>query len=236
MNDCISEVKTTVVSGNELRTCRLRRILPGGQWSDWETHTDLRGSPVGEKVLVWEYEGLVRSRGARSSVGEHVKVMYCADGWHSTGGKADAPDDPQVCSTLMSSKWRRHRVGEERFRRFWEFHQEHPVVWIVQISAEGDAGNRRLAYCDLELPAEYRPTEATGERGGWRGQGPRSGQGWPAAVRQSAAAVHDQAAELHRHAAQFFDDHGEPGRADRERNMADRETRNAEAEREHRQR
>jgi hypothetical protein len=41
---------------------------------------------------------------------------------------------------------------------------------------------------------------------------------------------------LHRHAAQFFDDHGEPGRADRERNMADRETRNAEAEREHRQR
>ncbi|MGH3150119.1 MAG: hypothetical protein ACRDOB_05235 [Streptosporangiaceae bacterium] len=143
------------MSGSGLRTCELRRVLPDGEWSDWETHTDLRGSPMGDQVLVWEYGRLVRPRsdgGGR----EHVEVMYCAAGWHSTGGTAAAPDDPQLCSAILSPQWSEHPADEERFKQYWEFHEENPVVWIVKISAPG---HRRLAYCDPELPAEYRPRE-----------------------------------------------------------------------------
>lgn len=35
----------------------------------------------------------------------------------------------------------------------------------------------------------------------------------------------------HRQAAEFFDEHGEPGKADRERQLADREAQKAEAAR-----
>ncbi len=35
-------------------------------------------------------------------------------------------------------------------------------------------------------------------------------------------------AKMHRHAAEFFDEHGEHGKADRERELADREARDAE--------
>ncbi len=151
----MTKIKPTVVTGMELRTCRLRRALPDGEWSDWETHTDLRGSPIGDEVLVWEYGRLVRPPSDRE-VREHVEIMYCAAGWHSTGGTAGAPDDPQLCSAILSPKWREHPDDEECFKRFWEFHEENPVVWIVKIIAPG---HRRRAYCDPELPAEYRPGE-----------------------------------------------------------------------------
>jgi len=36
---------------------------------------------------------------------------------------------------------------------------------------------------------------------------------------------------MHRAAAEFFAEHGEPGKADRERSLADRETWSAEADR-----
>jgi len=36
---------------------------------------------------------------------------------------------------------------------------------------------------------------------------------------------------MHRAAADFFAEHGEPGKADRERSLADREIRSAEADR-----
>ena len=154
----MTKINPTVVSGNELRTCRLRRALPGGQWSDWETHTDLRGSPIGDKVLVWEYASLVRP-GSDGGDREHVEIMYCAEGWHSTGGTASAPDDPQLCSAILSPKWCEHPDDEECFKRYWVFHEENPVVWIVKILAPR---HRHLAYCDPELPAEYRPADDGG--------------------------------------------------------------------------
>jgi hypothetical protein len=159
----VNEIEPTVVSGEDLRTCKIRRVLPTGERSDWETHTDLRGSPIGDKVLVWEYDLLAQPRGAPGRAREHVEIMYCAAGWHSTGGMAHAPDDPESCNTILSPKWRKHPAGEERFKRFWEFHEKHPVVWIVKTSAQGRLGNHRLAYCDPELPAEYRPGELTEE-------------------------------------------------------------------------
>jgi hypothetical protein len=159
----MTEMEPAAVSGEELRSCCIRRAFPDGGFS-WETHTDLRGSPIGDKVLVWGYDRLVQPRAARGSVRDHVEIMYCAAGWHSTGGTADAPDDPAVCHTIHSPHWRKHPVGEERFRRFWEFHAEHPVVWIVKTSAPGGLGNHHFAYCDPELPPEYRPGEFTEER------------------------------------------------------------------------
>lgn len=158
----MTEMEPAVVNGEDLRTCNFKRIMPSGQWSDRETHTDLRGSPVGDKVLVWGYDRLVQPRGAGGRVREHVEVMYCSAGWHSTGGTADAPDDPAVCNTILSPKWRKHPSGEERFRRFWEFHKLHPVVWIIKTRAPGRLGNHHLAYCDPELPPEYRPGEFAG--------------------------------------------------------------------------
>jgi hypothetical protein len=153
----MTEIEPAVVSGEELRTCSIRSVLPNGE-PGWETHADLRGSPIGDKVLVWEYDRLVQPRGAGRRAREHVEIMYCAAGWHSTGGRADAPDDPAVCHTILSPKWRKHPPGEERFKWFWEFHEEHPVVWIVKTSAPG---RHHLAYCEPELPAEYRPGEFT---------------------------------------------------------------------------
>jgi hypothetical protein len=35
---------------------------------------------------------------------------------------------------------------------------------------------------------------------------------------------------MHQHAAEFFDEHGEHGKADRERELADREARDAETD------
>lgn len=154
-------MEPTVLSGEDMRTCCTRRLLPDGEWSDRETHTDLRGSPIGDQVLVWEYERLVLPRGARGDVCEHVEIMYCAAGWHSTGGRPQAPDDPAVCNTILSPKWRKHPAGQERFRRFWEFHQEYPVQWIVKTSAPQGLGHNHRAYCDPELPDEYRPAEFT---------------------------------------------------------------------------
>lgn len=159
----MTEIEHTVLSGEELRTCKVRRVLPGGESSAWETHTDLRGSPIGDKVLVWEYDRFVQ-RGARGRVRTHVQVMYCAEGWHSTGGTAPVPDDPELCNAIYSRKWRKQRTGEERFKRFWEFHVEHPVVWIVKTSAQERLLNRRLAYCELDFPAEYRPRGLPGSR------------------------------------------------------------------------
>jgi hypothetical protein len=150
-------IETTVLSGEELRTCRFRRLMPNGEWCAPETHTDLRGAPIGEKVLLWEYDRLVRpARRARRPAAEHITIMYCAEGWHSTTGTADAPDDPEPCSTMTSRKWRKRGTGREPFRPFWEFHQKHPVVWIVKTTTQEPAGHRRIAYCDPELPAEYR--------------------------------------------------------------------------------
>ena len=167
----MSEIKTAIISGEELRTCRFRRPLPGGGMSDWETHTDLRGAPVGDKVLMWEYHRLVRPRGVSRRVSEHVQVMYCAAGWHATAGTAQAPDGPEVCNTLLTPKWRKRRSGQERFRRFWEFHEEHPVLWVVKTRTPGrDGPFGRLAYCDPELPAEYRPAESAMEQSSDRPQ------------------------------------------------------------------
>lgn len=164
MKDGISALQTAVVSGDEIRTCMVRRALADGGWSDPEIHTDLRGAPIGDKVLVWEYDRRARAPGARGHVREHVKLMYCAEGWHSTGGTAEVPDDPQLCHTIVSSRWRKRRPGEERFQPFWEYHLQHPVVWLIQISGQRGVGHRRLAYCDPELPAQYRPSELTGEQ------------------------------------------------------------------------
>lgn len=152
------DMEPTVVSGEELRTCTIGRTSPDGSLADVETHTDLRGSPVGDKVLVWRYDRLLRPRGGRRQVREHLEIMYCAAGWHSTSGTADAPDDPELCNTIFSQKWRKGRGGEERFKRFWEFHEKNPVTWIVKTSADGPLSSHRLAWCDPELPPEYRPT------------------------------------------------------------------------------
>ena len=155
----MTEVQATVQSGEELRTCKIRRALPVGGGSDWEMHIDLRGSPIGDRVLVWEYDRPMNARSASRGVREHVKLMYCAEGWHSGGGTADAPDDPEVCAMIHGPKWRKRGTSEEHFKRFWEFHYEHPVAWIVKTSAPGRLGHRHLAYCDAELPAQYRPSE-----------------------------------------------------------------------------
>lgn len=52
-----------------------------------------------------------------------------------------------------------------------------------------------------------------------------------AEAHEHAAAVHDKAAAMHRDAADFFSEHGELGKAARERSLGDREARGAEADR-----
>ena len=158
-NGRLAAPRPTVLSGEDLRTCTLAETRPNGQGPAGQTHADLRGAPIGDEVLVWEYDRLMPPRGTGGGEREHVRIMYCANGWHAAGGTADAPDDPEVCEAIHSPGWRKHRPGAERFRPFWEFHQEHPVVWIVKISGPEGRSHRHLAYCDPELPAEYWPLE-----------------------------------------------------------------------------
>ncbi len=141
---------TAYISAAELRIHMVSSWTPDG-WTEPRPVTDLRGSPLGERVQVWELDRLVtprRGRGRR--VREYVKVMHCPEGWHSTSGTADAPSGGEICATLLDPKWRGDFPAD-----FNRYHDEHPVVWIVKVRIHKQV--RTLRYCDPELPAEYRP-------------------------------------------------------------------------------
>lgn len=86
---------------------------------------------------------------------QHIKVMHCPEGWHSTSGAADEPSE-SLCATLMDNQWRNEHRGFDR-AKYDAHHEQHPVVWIVQTRAKGLLGSHRLMYCHPEMPAENRP-------------------------------------------------------------------------------
>lgn len=147
--------RATFVVAADLQTRTSRRYLGGDQWSEPETRTDLRGTPMGGKAEVWEFDRLVspeRGRGRRRR--EYVTIMHCPEGWWSTSGSADSPIGPGCCATIMDPQWRGELGGFDR-AKFSAFHEEHPVIWKVRSRVNSKA--RILWYCDAELPDGYRP-------------------------------------------------------------------------------
>lgn len=141
---------STFITAASLRSRTVRQALPGG-WGEPREITDLRGTPVGDRAEVWEWDRLVPPRRGNSRrVREHVKVMHCPEGWHSTSGLVDQPHGPEICSTLLGGQW-----AEEFPARFNRYHLEHPVLWIVRVRVHSSVTVSR--YCDPELPGEYRP-------------------------------------------------------------------------------
>lgn len=144
---------STIVDAAPMRVSRSRTCLGNGQWSEWHEGIDLRGTPIGDKVEVWEWDRLVypgrRQQGRR--VREYIKVMHCPEGWYSTSGIADEPHGGEICGTLLEPKW----AGRDFPRGFNAYHDEHPVVWVIKVKRHTRA--RTLRYCDPELPDEYRP-------------------------------------------------------------------------------
>jgi hypothetical protein len=144
------------ISAESMRHHKVHRALADGSWGPWEDYYDLRGTPTGEKAQVWKFDRLVQLHPrARRRTRQHVEILYCAEGWHSRSGGPDSPSGPEICNTLLDPKWRvAPEAGLDR-DRFRAFHEEHPVVWIVNIRMNSTA--LRHAYCDPELPAEFRP-------------------------------------------------------------------------------
>jgi hypothetical protein len=118
-----------------------------------ESYRDLRGTPAGATADEWTFDRLVTRRGSARRVRQQVKIRYCAEGWHSTSGGADAPMGLQVCGSLLNHEWRNSHGGLDR-ERFNTFHDDHPVVWIVETRVNSDRSQQM--YCDAELPAAWR--------------------------------------------------------------------------------
>lgn len=116
---------------------------------------DLRGTPVGDRAEVWEWDRMVypgRTQTGRR-VREYVTVMHCPEGWHSTSGTAGEPATP-ICSTLLEARW----AGPGFPGTFNTYHDEHLVLWVIKVKRHTTVSNYR--YCDPELPGEYRPDPA----------------------------------------------------------------------------
>ncbi len=143
------------IAAAEMQARKTRRSLGNGQWSEWEPHTDLRGTPVGATARRWEWERMIMPPHRRRRARQRVRVYHCPEGWHSTSGSASNPMGPELCHTLLDPQWQTGGgLDRDRFRAF---HGEHPVVWIVETYTKRPYGVGRLPYCDPELPDEYRP-------------------------------------------------------------------------------
>jgi AAA domain len=143
----------TYISAETLRHREVRRGLGDGSLGPPEDYYDLRGTPIGERAQVWEWDRLVPPRfGKGRRVREYIKVMHCPEGWHSTSGSASNPLDPEVCQAIMN--------GNVDLDKFHAFHADHHVVWVVRVRVH--TRTTILRYCDPELPAEYRPEGMVG--------------------------------------------------------------------------
>lgn len=141
------------VTAEKLRTRYSGRRTTQGIVADYSNpRTDIRGTPVGERAQVWEWERLVypgrRQTGRR--VREYIKVMHCPEGWYSTSGTADDAG-PALCSTLLEPQWN----GDGFPGNFNRYHVEHPVLWVIKVRRNSTVTTYR--YCDAEMPGEYRP-------------------------------------------------------------------------------
>lgn len=119
------------------------------------TAYDIRGTPIGDKAEVWEWDRMVypgrQQKGRR--VREYITVMHCPEGWYSTSGTADQAD-PALCSTLMDRQWATSRGGFDR-DKYDAHHDANPVVWVIKVKRHTTVNVYR--YCEPELPAEFRP-------------------------------------------------------------------------------
>lgn len=145
-------IESTFVNAEELRTKSVR-TWTGADWSEPRVITDLRGTPKGDRAEVWELDRLVPpTRGNGHRRRQYLKIMHCAEGWHSASGADDCPMGPEVCAALGDAKWTR---GARNWRdEFRAFHLEHPVVWVIRERISGTTRMHR--YCDAELPDDLR--------------------------------------------------------------------------------
>jgi hypothetical protein len=152
---------STFIDSETLRCRQTRTWLGNGQFSEWQESTDLRGTPIGDRAEVWEWDRLVypgrKQHGRR--VREYIKVMHCPEGWHSTSGSARRPMDPEICSTMLHDQWQYPGGGFDR-DKYRAHHDVNPVVWIIKVKRHTRV--RIYRYCDPELPAEYRPRQHDG--------------------------------------------------------------------------
>jgi hypothetical protein len=150
----IAEPGANFITAEELSRHMAVTFGADGKRSDPKPYTDLRGAPIGDKAQVWECDRLVYPRrNSKRRVRQHVKILHCAEGWHSMSGSTERPMGPELCSTLLEGKWALPSGALDR-DRFHAFHEEHPVVWKVEVRV--NSSGWRYAYCDPELPDEYR--------------------------------------------------------------------------------
>lgn len=147
---------STIIDAESMRNRIVSAWTPNGRVN--KPAYDLRGTPVGDRAEVWEWDRMVRPGRAQRSrrVREYVTVMYCPEGWYSTSGTADEPATA-ICSTLLDPKW----TAGDFPRNFNAYHDEHPILWVVKVRRHTTVNNYR--YCEPELPDEFRPQLGLGE-------------------------------------------------------------------------
>jgi hypothetical protein len=150
----------SIIDTATLRTRTVRKCLGGGEWSEPRTIIDLRGTPIGDKAEVWEWDRMVYPGRAQKGrrVREYITAMYCPEGWHSNSGTSREAD-PATCLTLLDPRWANDRGGLDR-AKYHAHHDAWPVVWVIKVRRYTNV--RTLHYCDPELPAEYRPVLVPG--------------------------------------------------------------------------
>ena len=138
------------IDADPMRISRTRTCLGNGQWSEWHEGSDLRGTPIGDKAEVWEYDRLVYPRRTQCArrVREYITVMHCPEGWYATSGTADEPSTA-ICSTLLDAKW-----TARGFPRNFIATTSSTRSRVIQVKRH--TTTRTLRYCNPELPAEYR--------------------------------------------------------------------------------
>ena len=124
-----------------------RRVLP-----PLAVHlADLRGAPVSETAELWEAD----LPPADGQPARRVRIMRSDLGWWSRGGSPEKPAALEGCDSMLDrSRWRAPS-GEFDQAACLAFHQEHPVVWAVEVRTDSEA--RCEAWCDAEMPEEWRP-------------------------------------------------------------------------------
>ena len=146
------------ISAESMRHNKVHVALADGGLGPAKDYYDLRGTPIGDKAQVWKFDRMVLATPrSKRRTRQHVEVFYCAEGWHSKSGSQARPSGPDLCSTLLHDKWNSgdDDLGDDWRARFRAFHDQHPVLWIVKVRM--NSSTTRSAYCDPELPDEFRP-------------------------------------------------------------------------------
>jgi hypothetical protein len=147
-------VASTFVTAESMQSRHYSRRTPEGRYvADYSRpYTDIRGTPIGERAQVWEWERLVypgrKQEGRR--VREYVEMMHCPEGWWSKSGTVNE-SSPALCSTLLDPQWK----GDGFPGNFNRYHDEHPVLWVIKVRRNSTVTTYR--YCEPEMPDEYRP-------------------------------------------------------------------------------